>query len=514
MLPHTLYASILTLILPLAIVWGGSTETVRPDGSRLWLVKGLDAGRVYQRNEDGAATFAVAGQVGYLADQLAFRVMRRNQLVRNFDWSALKLDDRRGWSLNASLPTGGPYRFEFRLLDKEGETLDYRTIGQIWVGDLWLLAGQSNMDGHGELDSPWAQRPSEGVRYFSLADEWSVAEDPLHFCYEANYPAYLTSYNPSSPSGRSPIEHQTRGAWPDWVRNTRARGMLGGTGLGLPFGRRIYETVDVPIGLVLCSLGGTTMEQWSPALKDRGGESLYGAMIQRLEKVGGQVTGVLWWQGESDHSSGGYREKLEELIRSLRRDADRPQLPFYIVQLGPQNINDASPAERNRVREMQRQVAEQMSSVELVTAIDQNLSSSAHFDAEGYTRIGRRLANIALTSIYGVEQIQKGPCLQRVVRDREDSRRLCVIFDRVNSALSPDQGVAGFSIRTTGGASEAVRIVESRIDASTPNQVILVAHRAIPVGAELWYGYGWMPEANVVDEKDMALAAFGPVVID
>jgi sialate O-acetylesterase len=37
-------------------------------------------------------------------------------------------------------------------------------------------------------------------------------------------------------------------------------------------------------------------------LKQKGGDSLYGAMIRRFELIGGKVAGVLWYQGESDAS--------------------------------------------------------------------------------------------------------------------------------------------------------------------------------------------------------------------
>src|SRR6202023_1447306 len=76
-----------------------------------------------------------------------------------------------------------------------------------------------------------------------------------------------------------------------------------GSGLGLPFAVEMVARTGIPVGLVPCAHGGTSMDQWSPALKDREGDSLYGSMYRRFVAVGGRVRGVLWYQGESDASA-------------------------------------------------------------------------------------------------------------------------------------------------------------------------------------------------------------------
>ena len=73
-----------------------------------------------------------------------------------------------------------------------------------------------------------------------------------------------------------------------------------GAGLGLPFAVALVESTGVPVGLVACAHGGTSMEQWNPAKKEQGGKSLYGSMLRQVKLAGGKVKGVLWYQGESD----------------------------------------------------------------------------------------------------------------------------------------------------------------------------------------------------------------------
>ena len=52
------------------------------------------------------------------------------------------------------------------------------TIDNILVGDLWMLAGQSNMEGLGDLVD--VEQPDPLVHSFDMADQWEVAQEPLH----------------------------------------------------------------------------------------------------------------------------------------------------------------------------------------------------------------------------------------------------------------------------------------------------------------------------------------------
>src|SRR5260221_11437070 len=62
------------------------------------------------------------------------------------------------------LPVGGPYTV--------GDAHD------ILVGDLWVLAGQSNMEGVGDLVD--VEKPSPFVHSLQSREEWAVPEKPLH----------------------------------------------------------------------------------------------------------------------------------------------------------------------------------------------------------------------------------------------------------------------------------------------------------------------------------------------
>ena len=67
------------------------------------------------------------------------------------------------------LPVGGPYELE--------------DAQDILVGDLWVLAGQSNMEGVGDLVD--VETPISHIRSFQSREEWGTAEEPLHWLGES-----------------------------------------------------------------------------------------------------------------------------------------------------------------------------------------------------------------------------------------------------------------------------------------------------------------------------------------
>jgi len=129
----------------------------------------------------------------------------------------------------------------------KGKTL---TLENILVGDVWILGGQSNMEfplpnvDDGTLEVVSANFPQirlltlpqgrgfDSVRSFERLDEWS------------------------SWSSR----HFRKGDWdvcsPETVREFSA--------IGYVFGRRLFMATQVPIGLIDASIGGTTVETWTP----------------------------------------------------------------------------------------------------------------------------------------------------------------------------------------------------------------------------------------------------------
>ena len=177
-----------------------------------------------------------------------------------------------------------------RLTLDSGETVELATGGpyevggaaNVFVGDLWVLAGQSNMEGVGDLID--VETPHPLVHSFQSREEWALAEEPLHWLGESPRPIHHTLWGLTMLETPAP----------------RDTSRLKGSGLGLTFAKMLADATGVPIGLIPSAHGGTSMQQWEPSRKSMDGDSLYGATLLRVEANGGKVAGILWYQGESD----------------------------------------------------------------------------------------------------------------------------------------------------------------------------------------------------------------------
>lgn len=160
---------------------------------------------------------------------------------------------------------------------------------------VYLLMGQSNMAGRDRrtLD---AQVDDPRVLALNADGQWVVARDPLH-----------------------PKQGRTEP----------------GVGPGIPFARAMAAAdPKVTIGLVPCAVGGTSLNSWL-----KGAEHYEAALKRaRLAQESGTIAGVLWHQGESDTSSQKYAEtyapRLAKMLKDLRQDLGRPELPIVVGQIG------------------------------------------------------------------------------------------------------------------------------------------------------------------------------------
>ena len=357
---------------------------------------------------------------------------------------------------------------------------------EVFVGDVFILAGQSNMEGVGDLVD--VEEPSPFVRNFQSREVWDLAEEPLHWLDESPRGIHRVLM------GMPPLTGEPGPRDPK-----RAKG----AGLGLPFGKRWHERTGVPVGLIPSAHGGTSMSQWSPSLKDKGGESLYGATVLRHEKVGGKVAAILWYQGESDANADDaplYKERMKELIAAFRRDFDQPDLPFYYVQLGRFSTPSTpeSDAAWSLVRESQRQLQYEVSNTAMVSAVDLDLDDAIHISTSGLKRLGARLVDVALGA--------KSPDLNEVKRE-DDGKRIRVSFQNLRGALECSGRPSGFSLRTADGF-DTKSIYKVTIDG---DDAVLHCDPMAVKGLHLWYGYGLDPYCNLTDTADASIPAFGPI---
>jgi sialate O-acetylesterase len=463
-----------------------------PADTELMITDGLSDYQVFQRGPDGAATlfFSATGFGG----ALEARVLVGDKPGPGLDWQvvARTVTETGRWSAVLSgVPTGGPYTIEVRHTGS-AETVAVRGI---LVGDIWVLAGQSNMEGLGLLKD--VEQPHPLVHSFGYNERWELAKEPLHIRTHALDPVH-TNLTP-----------EQRAAAID----RGSAGMTRGAGLGLPFAKMVAARAGVPIGLVPCAHGATSMAQWDPALKSQGGKSLYGSMLRRFQAVGGRVKGLLWYQGESDainEEQAEFPVRWEAFVKAVREDFAVPDLPIIYAQLGRVTDNPEGMPPWDVVQEAQRHT---LPGTYVAAAVDLSMVDGIHISTEGLKGLGRRMAKLALRAVYGQAGLDLGPRLESAAFTGGDREVIRVTYAHVNGLLSPQSGIKGFSLAGQDGSDLDI-IASAKVDPESPGAVLLALSEPAPPGVRLWYGRGLNPTCNLVDAQDMAALAFGPVDLE
>lgn len=460
-------------------------------------------GAVLQRDNNGRAEIRIAGTAPRASANkfVEARIINdKGEPLPAFDWRPLERVTNNSWTGDIkSVPQGGPYTIEVRVA---GST-SMDSVKDLYVGDLWLLAGQSNMEGVGNLVD--VEQPNPRIRSFSQSDHWDLATEPLHQLANATDRVHWRKDTDGNPVK---LEGQELEAY---VAKRKK-----GAGLGLPFAKEMLARTGVPIGLIPCAHGGTSMDQWDPELKNQIGVSLYGATYRRFLAVGGRIRGVLWYQGESDANPkvvGAFPEKFEKLIAAFRKDFLQPELPFYYVQIG-RHVSFTNQAEWDAVQEAQRKIESRVPKIGMVSSVDLSLDDGIHISTQDHKRLALRLANLVTHDLH--PELEKWRPYKRGARPVSAKREgdvVRVLFAEVNGKLVTKGRLGGFSIHGADGA-QIPAIFRAQIDPDDGDAVVLNISGKLPDGATVYYAAGRDPYANLNDELDMGAPAFGPLPIE
>lgn len=334
-------------------------------------------------------------------------------------------------SFSASLraPTGGHYTLLCSLCravtdddyvsaadwpDAGHDAIPSAAVFHIGVGEIFLIAGQSNASGVGK--TPGFDPPHPLVHLYRNSLLWTTAAHPTNDSTGTAHPENADFYLP----GTSPF---------------------------LRFGTTMCRALSCPIGLVAVSKGDTYLGQWLPETDESQADlplpsgypagSLWRVIGTAVAAVGGKIAGVAWYQGENDADVDGmcaaYGERFARFVGYVRALCANPALPFYTVQIGKATDGRTTDAHCGVLREYQRQAARRIPHVYVVPAHDQPMSDPVHNNTAANGVIGERLAWSALAGGYGRSYFGKAPDAVRAERGTDGKIR--VTFENVVMGL-------------------------------------------------------------------------------
>jgi len=236
---------------------------------------------------------------------------------------------------------------------------------------LFILAGQSNMSGLGELP-PSEMETHPQIYVFGNDYLWKRAKEPVD--------------DPKNQVDNVSLD--TDAAF----------------GPSVSFATTVIkQRPDMVLGLIPCAKGGASIQDWQKKLSDN---TLYGSCLKRVRaaSVMGTVAGFLFLQGEIDTLDpkeapertflpNRWADEFAALVRDWRSDLNLPDLPVVFAQIG----TNADPDRFKNwaiVKEQQRQV--RLPSTSMITTDDLALKDYVHFTTESYQTIGQRFAKAYL----------------------------------------------------------------------------------------------------------------------
>ncbi len=418
---------------------------------------------------------------------------------------------------------GGPY--EMTLTGKNVVELK-----NILVGEVWVCSGQSNMQwsvrasNNAEQEIAAADYPK--IRLFSV--KRTVAAEPQTDC-EGKWAA-------CSPE-----------TVPDF------------TAVGYFFGRDLHKELNIPIGLIHTSWGGTPAESWTtaeymksdpdfePILKrhndavaaypeamkqyeekveqwkkdvekakaegknapgrprapygpgnSHNPSGLYNAMIHPL--IPFSIQGAIWYQGESNAGRAyQYRKLFPAMIKSWRKSWGQGDFPFLFVQLANFMAVKDEPVDSAwaELREAQTMTLG-LKNTGMAVIIDIGEANNIH--PKNKQDVGKRLALWTLAKTYGRNIVYSGPLYKSC---KVDGNKMVLSFDHVGGGLVAKDGEAlkGFAIA---GSDKKFVWADAKIEGNT----VVVSSEQVAEPVAVRYAWADNPICNLYNKEMLPASPF------
>lgn len=402
------------------------------------------------------------------------------------------------------IPSGGPYSVTF------SDGLEEITVHDFYIGDVWVLGGQSNMDGSARVtaeDLEYAKNPQTEVRAFYMDESWRPACYDMHNKLIAKEQPYIDSCV-RWVEGIEQSGIRVYDAPPYRLRRC--------VGPGVAFAREMFRlTGGVPQGLIPCAVGGAPIEMWLPT--GDGSENYYTAALHRIKLCGNRIRGMFWAQGEGNPNWEIYPEQIETIRSGICKQTGMECLPFVQLQSFRCTMDRTEEAAFgwSRFREMQRRMQEQCLCLATIATNDCSLDDGIHLDSASQQKMGVRGANAMYHLVTGCGFAQ--PTIESISAMPEqfapDSFTVLKIrYKNLDGALRSLGVPNGFTMSRAEEKPSNYHLCQMSLH---QNEVhILVEEKPENLkNYQLWYGFGHDFYCNITDGAGRAIPAMGPILL-
>ena len=291
------------------------------------------------------------------------------------------------WLVKVDTPEGGYTPYSITISDGTPVTLS-----DILIGEVWICSGQSNMEMR--MMGNTAQPIDNSLETLLNAGNY---RDRIRF---------ITVPRIKDVQRRADFKKEKwKVSTPETTIDCSATAYF--------FAKQITETLNLPVGLVINSWGGSRIESWMTEetlssiqgidietaksskldVRNRLG-CLYDIMLWPVKNY--TARGFLWYQGESNiFNYQFYAPMMTAMVQLWRNVWEAPDMPFYYVQIAPYKYENSRNTGAALLREAQVEALKTIPNSGIVPTTDIGDEFCIHPPQKDV--VGLRLATLALT---------------------------------------------------------------------------------------------------------------------
>jgi sialate O-acetylesterase len=389
------------------------------------------------------------------------------------------VNNRANWKIKIKTPVaGGPYSITL----KGSNTI---VLNDVMIGEVWICSGQSNME--------WGY-------WNGLKD----IKDELPTCYNPT----IRFFNIPKTTANHP-QDDVQAEWKICDSNS----LKAFSAVGYFFGKKLNKDLNVPVGLINASWGGTPAEVWTPEKIFDDDEELrlsaarlqsfrwwpnhdglcYNAMIDPVTRF--NIAGAIWYQGESNTGNNDTYYKLFTTMIKSWREAWKKDFPFYCVQIAPYNYGFKNVGVLVQEAQTKAMTMHNTGMVVITDLVD----NSNELHPPNKHDVGLRLANWALAETYKQKNIiYKNPVYKSKTKNKN---QVILSFDNGPKGFISNSPITGFFVS---GEKEEWFPADVKLE----KDKIIVWSDKVAAPAHVRYSFGNTIIGNVSSKEGLPLCPF------
>ncbi|MRI01493.1 sialate O-acetylesterase [Kriegella sp. EG-1] len=436
-------------------------------------------------------------------------VLQRNTKVVVWGWADPneEISISTSWlnkPLNTTTDSQGNWKLELQTTNsKEPQTI--KIVGDdsnivledILFGEVWLCSGQSNM-----------QQPLNGYSgqpTFGALQAIATANNPN-----------LRLFTVERLGSKAPLKNVEK--YIKW-QSASPKNVSDFSAIAYFYGQQLQKILDVPVGMIHTSWGGSSVQAWISKEKIEKYEkvnlndvdiskgtnhiptALFNAMINPL--IPYTIKGALWYQGESNRSEPDkYKKLFPAMVQDWRDKWNLGDFPFYYVQIAPYlyGNNEVFNTSENSayIREIQLQCLDLIPNSGIAITMDIGEAECIHPAKK--KEVADRLLYNALNQTYGLLTVDFAGPTYKTHEIKNDS--VLLKFNNAETGLYSYNGLTGFEIA---GKDKVFYPAEAEI---IDRKYILVKNKNVTQPIAVRYGWKNWIEGTLYDTNLLPASSF------